>query len=250
MTPSLTPLRCAPLALAVVECFGLHHPSTSFHIVQGVTCREVQNVLPMVGTVTVLEATADAQSQLVDEALALDDEIYCNKEEERRIKKGDPYGSVLWPAAWATANFVLTKPELFQKLPSMSVLELGTGTGLVSIAIAMAGAKRVLSMDYEPLALSMVDYAAATLTQSTHTPIETQLFDLCDLEKPLPMGVDLMVAADIMYEPKTGKAMAYRVAEALQNQCKVIVGDSEFESLFWFEPRARLFVDSCALIIL
>jgi predicted nicotinamide N-methyase len=249
MTRILTLHRCALVVLVLVvvvvaviqECLGLQQqPSsaTSFHSVQGVMCREVQNILPIVGTVTVLEATANAQTQLVDEALlvALDTDLDGNQENtttgkrRRMIQKGDPYGSVLWPAAWATANFILTKTELFPNLTSLSVLEVGTGTGLVSLAVAMAGAKRVMSTDYEPLALSLVDYAATNLktTQSMKTPIETQLLDICDLQQsPLPTGFDLMVAADIMYEPQTGKAMAYRVVEALQNQCKVIVGDSE-----------------------
>jgi predicted nicotinamide N-methyase len=213
------------LLSALQGVFGLHHPPTSFHHVQGVTCREVTNILPIVGPVTVLEATADAQEELVDEVLALDDEIESIG--ERRIKEGDPYGSVLWPAAWATANFVLTTPELINDLPSTSMLELGTGTGLVSVAIAMAGAKRVLATDYEPFALALVEYAASNLGNSVGNPIETRLLDLCHLGTPLPKDFDLVVAADIMYEPKTGTAMAYRVVEALENNCRVVVGDSE-----------------------
>ncbi|KAG7355077.1 methyltransferase type 11 domain containing protein [Nitzschia inconspicua] len=203
---------------------ALQHPSPTFHNVQGVICREVQNVLPIVGTLAVLEATADAQEQLVDEALALDGEQ--STDGEKRIKEGDPYGAVLWPAAWATANFLLTKPNFINNLSSMSVLELGTGTGLVSLAVAMAGARRVLATDYEPLALSLVDYAAKNLENSIQIPIEKQLLDLCDLGTPLPKGFDLVVAADIMYEPKTGMAMAHRVVEALQNNSQVVVGDS------------------------
>lgn len=203
---------------------ALQQPVSSFHRVQGVKCREVQNVLPIIGTVSVLEATADAQEQLVDEAL--DDEISSG--EGKRIKEGDPYGSVLWPAAWATANFLLTKSDLNLRLPSMAVLELGTGTGLVSVTLAKAGARRVVATDYEPLTLSLVEYAAEKLHNSIKTPIETMLLDLCDLETPLPNGFDLIVAADIMYEPKTGTAMAHRVLEALENGCRVLIGDSKF----------------------
>ena len=195
------------------------------HTVEAVTCREVQNELPVIGTVTVLEATADAQEALVDEVLLLEDER--DETTEIRIKEGDPYGSVLWPAAWAVANFMLTTAEIRDNLSSTSVLELGTGTGLVSIALAMAGTQRIVATDYEPLALKLTEYAANNLGNSKQPlPIETGLFDLCDLEKPLPSDVDIVVAADIMYEPKTGAAMAHRVAEALQNGCQVIVGDS------------------------
>jgi predicted nicotinamide N-methyase len=103
----------------------------------------VQKKLHLVGTVTVLEATADAQEELVDEILLLDEEKLNDGEGHAvkpRIQKGDPYGSVLWPLAWAVANFMLTNPQIRDaELPSMWVLELGSGTGLVSIALAMAG---------------------------------------------------------------------------------------------------------------
>jgi predicted nicotinamide N-methyase len=202
----------------------------TLHIVNGITCREVQNELPLVGTVTVLEATADAQEELVDEVLLLDEEKLNDGEGHAvkpRIQKGDPYGSVLWPAAWAVANFMLTKPQIRDELPSLSVLELGTGTGLVSIALAMAGTRRVIATDYEPLALSLTEYAAKNLKNSAKAvQLETEVFDLCDFKRSLPKDVNVVVAADIMYEPKTGSAVAQRVAEALQNGCQVILGDS------------------------
>ena len=68
-------------------------PSTlGFHTVQGVRCREVVNELPLVGRVVVLEATADAQEELVDECLALEEEK--NEYKQTRIAEGDPYGYV------------------------------------------------------------------------------------------------------------------------------------------------------------
>jgi len=203
--------------------------SSTFHTVQGVLCREVTNELPVIGTVTVLEATAEAQEELVDEVLAIDDDsVDDQKNTNQRIKEGDPYGSVLWPAAWAVANYILTTPILRDNLSSMSILEIGTGTGLVSLAVALAGAKQVMATDYEPLALSLTQYAATNLTQQAASPsrIEVGLLDICDFQTPLPKDFDLVVAADIMYEPKTGAAMAHRVVEALRNGCKVIVGDS------------------------
>jgi predicted nicotinamide N-methyase len=99
---------------------------------------------------------------------------------------------------------------------------------LVSISVAMGGAKRVIATDYEPLALALTRYAADKINSPPSSMIETQLLDLCDLEKqPLSIdGVDIVCAADIMYEPKTGVAMAHRAVEALRNNCRVIVGDS------------------------
>ena len=124
------------------------------------------------------------------------------------------YRAVLWPAAWAVSNYLLSEPDLRDNLSSLSILELGTGTGLVSIATAMGGAKRVLATDYEPLALKLTRYAAekiknngdSTNNLSLSERIETRLLDLCALkEQPLPLksedgasDFDIVVAADIM----------------------------------------------------
>jgi predicted nicotinamide N-methyase len=127
----------------------------------------------------------------------------------------------LWPAAWAVSNYLLTEPDFRGNLSSLSILELGTGTGLVSIAAAMGGAKRVIATDYEPLALDLTRYAADNLNKnlssnnnvSLSETIETSLLDLCDLkEQPLPIEPQeasskfVVVAADIMVNlfPKHG----------------------------------------------
>jgi len=150
------------------------------------------------------------------------------------------FRAVLWPAAWAVSNYLLSQPDLRDNLHNLSILELGTGTGLVSISAALGGAKQVLATDYEPLALALTRYAAENInnndSSSSKIKIETQLLDLCALEEqPLPIqqqkehggGADVVVvAADIMYEPKTGIAMAHRAVEALRQNCRVIVGDS------------------------
>ena len=202
----------------------------AFHTVDGVRCREVQNELPVIGTVTVLEATARAQEELVDEVLTMDDDLRGTDTPDRKIKEGDPYGAVLWPAAWAVANYALTTPDIRDNLSTTSILELGTGTGLCSVAMAMAGAKKVMATDYEPLALTLTSFAAKELQKvqsGSMVKVETQLLDLCDQHTPLPKEYDLVLAADVMYEPKTGAALAHRVAEAIQNKCRVIIGDSK-----------------------
>jgi hypothetical protein len=117
--------------------------SLLFHTVQGVVCREVINDLPVIGTVAVLEATADSQEDLVNECLELEEEQefetgvdagVVKEKRQKRIAEGDPYGSVLWPAAWAVSNYMLSQPDLSDNLNSLSILELGTGTGMCMCA--------------------------------------------------------------------------------------------------------------------
>mmetsp|Transcript_45156 Transcript_45156/g.109935 ORF Transcript_45156/g.109935 Transcript_45156/m.109935 type:complete len:489 (-) Transcript_45156:1073-2539(-) len=258
------------------------------HTVDGVTCREVVNSgLPIIKTVTVLEATAESQEELVDEVLLLEDELPNNNEDggKRRIENGDPYGAVLWPASWAVAKYLLSEEEENKQwsvrnhdtistsvaafaaaaaakrgsilLSDLHVVEIGTGTGLVSLALAKAGTQRIVATDYEPLPLKLVSYAAAECDNdelqqqlqqeqevSKMSRIETRLFDICDFDSPIPTLSTsqsssterktsdtsntnrLVVAADIMYEPVTGRAMARRVHEALRSGARVVVGDS------------------------
>lgn len=64
-----------------------------FHTVQGILCREVRNELPVIGTIVVLEATAAAQEELVDECLELEEDKN-DSDKQKRISEGDPYGCV------------------------------------------------------------------------------------------------------------------------------------------------------------
>jgi predicted nicotinamide N-methyase len=189
------------------------------HTVHGVECVEVPMEIPKVGRVVVLEATAEAQDVLVN--LALDD--IPSAKGGPQLNAGDPYGSVLWPAAYAVAAKIMEDSSYKSTLETMTVVELGTGTGLVSLALSRAGAKEVIATDYEEIPLRLLEYAAIHLNENCQ--IDCRLLDMKDYETPLPVA-DLVVAADIMYEPKTGIAMAKRALEALNAGARVIVGDS------------------------
>jgi len=211
------------------------------YTVEGLKCREITIDLWSSSTlynrgdsrmqITILEATAESQEQLV--MMALDEEV-GNHEDKVGVDLSheDPYGSVLWPAASAVASYMLDEiPDIREK----SILEVGTGTGLVSLAAYKAGAKEVLATDYEEIPLVLLRKAANLLSSAGHycnkpkdgceTILKTSLFDICDFDANLPQA-DVLVAADIMYEPKTGKAMARRVYEALDRGYRVLVGDS------------------------
>ena len=228
----------------------------ALHTIQGIQCLQVKVSLPVVGDITILEATADAQEVLVN--LALEDDAQDNNNNNpasptTNLAHADPYGAVLWPAATAVARTLLTTHKDWLHDKDAVICELGTGTGLVSLAALLAGAAstRVVATDYEVLPLKLLEYAAqhlnhhqsSTTTDNHHDRLSTQLLDLCRYDKnpdnnnnnnkeeaedymPLPADATVVVAADVMYEPTTGRALAHRVVEALRNGARVLIGDS------------------------
>jgi len=211
------------------------------HNVSGIMCREVPIDVDNLGIIRILEATADSQDELVEAACATEEELEgisnanANTDESKlQLKSGDPYGAVLWPAASAVSNYLQTNLISLEKL---TILELGTGTGLCAMAAALGGASRVIATDYEEIPLRLLEYAASEVNNQGDlianvddagarlSHIETSLFDICDHDIPLPK-CDIVIAADIMYEPKTGIAMAQRTVEALNAGSRVIIGCS------------------------
>ncbi|DBA88783.1 TPA: hypothetical protein ACH3X1_004199 [Trebouxia sp. C0004] len=62
----------------------------------------------------------------------------------------DPYWCRPWPSAIALAQLILQQPELVK---GKRVCDIGCGLGLAGIAAALSGAKEVVMLDREPIAL-------------------------------------------------------------------------------------------------
>lgn len=74
-----------------------------------------------------------------------------------RIDPGIVFGSGLHPT---TKGCLLALSELFDHRDIRSVVDLGTGTGILSIASALSGANIVLALDNNPLALKVASQNA------------------------------------------------------------------------------------------
>ena len=191
-------------------------PSTRVsHDVDGFRCTEVHvslHGLQGIDEIVILEADADAQEQLISIAL----------ENSSKDAEEDPYGSVLWPAA-KTVSLRLLSPGF--KLDGKHVLELGTGTGLVSLAAAMGGAASVLATDYNMFSLSLLERAKTLQRQSVGSVLTTRFFDVKDLSVPLP-DAEIVLVADMLYDPQLAVAVGKRVCEAYRRGSHVVVGNS------------------------
>lgn len=147
----------------------------------------------------------------------------------------DPYGIVIWPAGQVVAAALVQALEACTR--PCNVLELGAGTGLVSIAAAMSGAN-VLATDYrdEPFELlkASATRTAERLGRVEPLPLNCALFDVTNEGSALPdLGsADItsplfVCAADLLYMKSTAIALASRCVEALQMPAirAVLVGD-------------------------
>jgi predicted nicotinamide N-methyase len=129
-----------------------------------------------------------------------------------------PYWAFAWAGGQALARYVLDHPD---EVRERRVLDFATGSGLVAIAAARAGAVPVVAADIDPFA----EAAGALNGEANGVYADFILHDL--LEAPAPRGprYDVVLVGDLFYERLT----AERVLAFLQHQAaygtRVLIGD-------------------------
>ncbi|XP_044208029.1 methyltransferase like 21e isoform X1 [Thunnus albacares] len=119
-----------------------------------------------------------------------------------RIKEStDLYGAVLWPSAMVLCHFLETNRDKYN-LTEKNVIELGAGTGLVTIVSSLLGAK-VTSTDL-PDVLGNLQYNVMCNTKGRckYTPLVTDLIWGQEVEQRFPRAThcfDYILAADVVY---------------------------------------------------
>uniref|UniRef100_A0A8C7TQV0 Uncharacterized protein n=1 Tax=Oncorhynchus mykiss TaxID=8022 RepID=A0A8C7TQV0_ONCMY len=134
--------------------------------------------------------------------IRLDREVYFYAGHKINIVEAmDSHGGVIWPAALALCNYLETNTDVID-LKGKQVLELGSGTGLVSIVASLLGAQ-VTATDL-PDVLSNLRYNLLRNTRgrSKYTPEVTALSWGPEVERTYPRSVyryDYVLAADVVY---------------------------------------------------
>ncbi|KAF4119166.1 methyltransferase like 21e isoform X2 [Onychostoma macrolepis] len=113
----------------------------------------------------------------------------------------DCYGAVLWPSAMVLCHFLDTHQEEYN-LTDKNIIELGAGTGLVTIVTSLLGAK-VTSTDL-PDVLSNLRHNVQRNTRELcrHEPLVSELSWGKQLEERFPRDTchfDYIMAADVVY---------------------------------------------------
>ena len=131
-----------------------------------------------------------------------------------------PYWADLWPSAIALAGRVAELSAAGTHRPGMRALELGCGMGLVSTALALAGAQ-VLATDYYEDAML---FARVNAWRNAGVAIETRYVDWRAF--PTDLGrFDLVLASDVLYEKPYAALIAHAVNLTLDRDGVAIVAD-------------------------
>jgi len=120
---------------------------------------------------------------------------------EESLSRGSvppPFWAFAWAGGQALARYVLDNPDT---VGGREVLDIGSGSGIVAIAAAMAGAKRVVAAEIDPFAAAAIGLNAAL--NGVAITVETR-----DLLDRAAAGWGVALAGDICYEePMASRAM-------------------------------------------
>ncbi len=126
-----------------------------------------------------------------------------------------PFWAFAWAGGQALARYVLDAPAC---VAGRVVLDFASGSGLVGMAAARAGARVVRTVDVDPLAAVAATLNAAE--NSVRLVVETG--DL--VGEPLP-GVDVLLAGDVFYDPRAAPRFLSWFRVLARSGVRVLAGD-------------------------
>jgi predicted nicotinamide N-methyase len=144
-----------------------------------------------------------------DEPIAL-----WEKTEEAGPAQPPPFWAFAWAGGQALARHVLDHPDL---VAGRSVLDLATGSGLVAVAAARAGATPVTANDIDPYSLA----AASANAIANDVPVRLLEADILDGDDPY--GV--ILAGDVFYSREMAARVLPFLRRAAGRGSLVLVGD-------------------------
>ena len=105
--------------------------------------------------------------------------------EELAEGESPPFWAFCWGSGQALARHILDHPETVR---GKRVVDLGTGSGIVAVAAARAGASEVIAVDLDPQSRRAAELNAELNEVAIRTSNEA------------PLDWELMLAADVLYE--------------------------------------------------
>ena len=131
------------------------------------------------------------------------------------VAQPPPFWAFAWAGGQALARHVLDAPHL---VADRAVLDLATGSGLVALAAARAGARPVTANDIDPLSLAATQ-ANAAANEITLRTVEGDLLDTKALEYAV------ILAGDVFYSREMAGRVLPFLRRAASRGALVLVGD-------------------------
>jgi predicted nicotinamide N-methyase len=125
-----------------------------------------------------------------------------------------PFWAVAWVGGQALARYTLDNPALFRGL---SILDVGSGSGLCAIAAAKAGAEAVEAYDIDPFSREVLDINA----RLNDVWIESLLEGVVGI----PSRWDVVLAADLWYEQFLSERLTAWLRRIACSGTLVLLGD-------------------------
>lgn len=124
-----------------------------------------------------------------------------------------PFWGVAWPGGQALARYLLDQPGL---VAGRSVIDIGSGSGLVALAAARAGARRVIAVEPDPLARAAIGLNAAANTVGVPVLVG---------EIAAAGRAEVVLAGDVWYEQELAAQVSAALENAAGNGAVVLAGD-------------------------
>ncbi len=140
-----------------------------------------------------------------------------------------PFWAFAWAGGQALARYLLDHPEA---VAGRRAIDLASGSGLVAIAAARAGAAAVTAYDIDPLAAAAITVNAAANGVTVHAACA----DILDHDGPPSPGTDVVLVADAFYQRDLAARVTRFLARSAARGAAVLVGDLGRAYL----PRDRL----------
>ena len=136
-------------------------------------------------------------------------------EERGSAPSEPPFWAAAWPGGQALARYVLDHPDV---VAGRSVLDLGSGSGLVAVAAGLAGATRLVASEIDPFGMTAIGLNAEL---NGTAPIEV-VGDLLDAGPP---DVDVVLAGDVCYDRTMSERVLPYLDAARARGAEVFLGD-------------------------
>ena len=131
-----------------------------------------------------------------------------------------PFWAFAWSGGQALARYVLDHPEV---VLGRAVLDIGSGSGMVGIAAALAGAASVLMVETDPIARTVIGLNAEQNGVSDKLFVEASV--------PAARRIGVVLAGDVFYEREIAEHMLERFRVFAHAGILVLVGDPGREHL-------------------